>query len=182
LGFIKVPSYLNPTRVWTTFFFKHWLPLVPSRKSSVARAFQYEAGVSNAQLGNAFSFGTAPRFVEKKLFGRYAETVPGSREISLNRDFVEEIEAALSFAKPSWNGKHHTPNYLEGVIFLVLEATVLHEMVHFFQASTAASSVQYIREENKAKRFEMRAYGKLPMVTDGYLRKYFPKTAVATRH
>lgn len=177
-----MPSYNYPTRTWMTYFFKNRLPSVPAIRPKVAAAFQYEAGVSDAQLTNAFGFGSAPRFVEKKLAGLYAKTNPGSRDISLNVDFVEEIEAALSFAKPSWNGKYHGPSLIESDIFLVLEATILHEMVHFYQASSASSSVEYRNEENKAKRFEMKAYGKILSVSDSYLLKYFPKTSTAGRH
>ncbi|TDT74831.1 zincin-like metallopeptidase toxin 3 of polymorphic toxin system [Litoreibacter halocynthiae] len=177
-----MPVYTYPKRIWTTFFFKHWFPSIRTRKPKVAEAFQYEAGVSDAQLRSAFRFGDTPRFVEKKLVKRYAESNPGSRDISLSKDFVDELEAALSFSKPSWNGKYHAPTYLQGDIFLVLEATVLHEMVHFFQASSALTSVQYTREESKARRFENKAYGKQHMVSDGYLRKYFPKTSLIQRH
>ncbi len=171
---------------WLKYYVEERLPLIVKHKPKVYAAFQKHSNLGDdARTYLRGHVGPEIRFVN--MPGRYGYTPPGATHIELDKTFVSEMESALGHANlPQRNGRnvYHAPTYLETDLLLLLEATLLHEMVHFFRLLTseqARANVSFANntraEEDIADQFETEAYGFMPDVSKFGLWKYLPKTA-----
>jgi hypothetical protein len=182
-----MPTFRQSGYRWTNQFFDKDLRLIPDLKPKVLAKFEEYSGLKGENLRRAFLPGYIPAVRVVHLPGLYGFTPPISDEIQLAKTFIEELEAALPSNKVP-RGHIYAPSELETNLLWILEATVLHEMVHFFRRkfndtaqlnSRSASGRAY--EEAWARRFEKEAYGKLYTVQSLFIDKYMPKTAAASK-
>ena len=182
-----MPAFTESRYRWTSQFFAEDLRLIPKWKPKVYAKFQEYTGLSGEDLQRAFLPHRIPWVKVVDLPGLYGFTPPTGDEIQLAKTFVEELEAALPANKVP-RGSVYAPSELEEKILSLLEATVLHEMVHFCRRKfieaarlNAMSSRGRGLEEAVAQQFEKEAYGKLYTVQSLLITKYMPKTAAASK-
>ena len=144
----------------TNYFFRDILRTIPRLKPGVYQAFCRRCGIDKQDVWIAFSSRYVPNF-EVRETGTYGFTPPIGNQVHLGKTFIDELEAALP-----WNGKpnrdSHAPSERESNLMLLLEVTVLHEMVHFFRRTFTEQGKMNGPgiEETIAQRFEMEAYGR----------------------
>jgi hypothetical protein len=179
-----MPTFTQKGYPWTRQFFDMDLPWVPKLKPKVFSKFEEYSGLSGRDLRAAFLPSYIPRVRLVHIPGHYGFTPPTGDEIQLDKTFVDELEATLPSNKVPRNPHHYAPSELEGRLLLLLEATVLHEMVHYcrrkFDSSArinAMSKKGRSIEEAWAQQFEIEAYGKKHTVQNLLIGKYMPKTA-----
>ena len=169
---------------WTRQFFDRNFPRIPSLKPRVLQAFGQYSGLRPAEMKIPFRSGYFPTIKVREKPGAYGFAPPTANEIWLGRTFIRELELALGPNRVSKNPRRYAPSELEDKLFLILEATVLHEMVHYFRRKTLdsarlaySSNVGRGREEWMAQRFEKAAYKFRPSVHTLAIAKYLPQTA-----
>lgn len=179
-----MPTFRQPGYPWTSQFFGNDLPQIPSLKPRVLGAFAQYSGLSGENLRSAFVPGLVPEVRVAYLSGLYGYTPPIGDEIHISKIFVEELEAALPQNRVP-RSEVYAPTELEERALLILEATALHEMVHYcrrkFNVGNARVNAMNDRgrgyEEATARQFEMAAYGTLSTVQSLSVARYFPRTA-----
>jgi hypothetical protein len=137
----------------------------------------------------AFSYNVFPG-VSVTDMQKYGYTPPTGNQILLGKAFVVELETALATLGKGrlmsrMQVRHsYAPTILEGNLLLLLEATVLHEMVHFWRRIfddsarlNIASSRGRAIEEAVAQKFEKDAYGCFLTPNKLLLTKYMPITS-----
>lgn len=182
-----MPTFTQPGYRWTNQFFRTYLPRVPSTKPKVFGKFTEYSGLREPNLRQAFQWGYIPAVRVLSLPGRYGYTPPTADEIHLGKTFIGELEAAFPAHKVP-DGQIYAPSELETKLLWLLEATVLHELVHFFRRKfdeTARMNWSSARgrahEEAWAQEFEKAAYGRLFTVESLLLTRYMPRTAGASK-
>jgi hypothetical protein len=182
-----MPTFSESRYRWTSQFFREDLRLIPFVKPKVRDKFQQYSGLSGENLKTAFVsdyHNYEPLVKVKHLPGLYGYTPPIGEEIQLATIFIEELEAALPKNRVP-RGQVYAPSELEEKALLLLEATVLHELVHYFRRRfdfggarlNAMSARGRSVEEALAQQFEKEAYGMLHTVQNLSIARYFPRTA-----
>ncbi|MDH3431396.1 MAG: hypothetical protein OEQ14_15450 [Gammaproteobacteria bacterium] len=179
-----MPSFTKKGYPWTRQFFESDLRYVPKLKPKVFDAFEKYSGLRGQNLQAAFRSDYIPIVDIKHLPGHYGYTPPTGDEIWLDKTFITELELALPSQNVPRNKRRYSPSELEIRLLMLLEATVLHEMVHFFRRKfdesariNAMSKNGRGTEEAWAREFEQKAYGKRYSVQNLLISKYMPKTA-----
>ena len=167
---------------WTTQFFAKDLPAIPRSKPRVFAEFESYFQLDDRDLRVALKPGYVPFVLLQDIPGHYGWTPATGDEIWLSRTFIQELEAALPPQKVPRNPDRYAPSELEEKLLLILEATTLHELVHYYRKkSDAAVNLRSTKgrgfEEALAREFERKAYGSLPTVQSLGIEKYMPKTA-----
>ena len=154
---------------WTRHFINYELWRLPRRKPKVYRVFSKYCGLKDKYVKIAFQTGYVPD-IEVKPIGTYGYAPPTGDRIQLGKTFIDELEAAMKWKKPGIR-EINAPTERESNLMLLLETTILHEMVHYFRRTNTesgamnASSVQGVsREEGIAQMFEREAYGRFNTV------------------
>jgi len=182
---------------WTQRYFEDELPSIPRNNQKVFGKFGQYSGLSeDAAFVKKTGMGLKDAFRQNYIPGvrvrdiqRYGFTPPTGDEIQLGKTFIVELEAALAILgkrlESRWKVQgSYAPTILESNLFLLLEVTVLHEMVHFFRRrfnesarlnSMSARGRSY--EENVARNFEKDTYGHYCTAQSLMLTKYMPKTS-----
>jgi hypothetical protein len=182
-----MPTFTQSEYKWTSQFFREDLRLIPSLKPKIRVAFARYTGLSGENLRTAFISDLnnyEPLVKVEHLTGPYGYTPPVGQEIQLAKIFIEELEAALPENRVP-RGQVYAPSELEEKALLILEATVLHELVHYFRRrfNFAGARLNYMSdrgrgvEEALAHQFEEEAYGMLCTVQNLSVARYFPRTA-----
>jgi hypothetical protein len=178
-----MPSFRYKGFPWISYFFAERLPILESVRPKVFAAFRNHSNLSMEDALLALKRDVEPKVQLVDMPGLYGYTPPGRNIIQLGKTFVLELEAALAnYQLP--RADYHAPTDLEIRALLLLEATVLHEMVHYFRLKTLdqariniSSSRGRSFEEAVGDRFEMDAYGYQPDVRNTLMERYLPKTA-----
>ena len=167
---------------WTNQFFNSDLPSLLWWKPKVVEQFSKYSGLMGKELRASLQPGYIPS-IQLKYIGMYGYTPPTGDTIFLGKTFVDELEDALEWRGPR-NPDRYTPTIRESDLLLILEATVLHELVHYFRRKfneqarlNMASSRGRDYEEAVARKFEKETYGKYMTVQNMNLAHCMPKTA-----
>ncbi|RLJ59052.1 zincin-like metallopeptidase toxin 3 of polymorphic toxin system [Litoreibacter meonggei] len=180
-----MPSFHSKGYPWIKYFLEHRLPAIARTKPRVFKAFQKHSNLTEKDAATVLKPRMLPRVVLRDMPGKYGNTPLGMAQIQIEKTFAKELEEALSHTRmPS--GDYHAPTDLEVNGLLLLEATILHEMVHYFRLKTLESArinatsgaKGYGIEERQARRFEKDAYGYLPGVRNTMMSRHLPKTSV----
>ena len=183
-----MPSFKYGKYPKTRRFFEEDLSKLSKRKDKsnkkVFDAFVKYSGISEEFASQVLRSNYLPRVKVLPLPGRYGYT-PDSSQIQLDKTFVKELEASLPNHDISRFSQSYAPTYLETYLLTLLEATVLHEMIHwcrltFNEASRVNVSSRGKRglaiEERVAQNFEIAAFGYEPTATNLSLEHYLPRT------
>ena len=174
---------------WTTQYFDMHFPTIPSAKPAVFRAFGEVTGLEDRKLRPIFERARfPPEVVIRARSGYYAYCPPSGDTIELGQTFADEMEKALGLnkypASPETTHGPYAPTELMEKLYLILEANVLHEMVHYFRRTTHDHAAIRYRsatgrgaEELIAQEFEKLAYKIRPSARTLRLEKYLPETA-----
>jgi hypothetical protein len=183
-----MPIFGQSNYKWTSEFFREDLRRLPSEKREVVAKFARFSGLSGENLRRAFLPDLDPLVKVENLPGLYGYTRPsGSYEIQLATVFIEEFEAALPANGPPRSQVYYAPTELEEKALLLLEVTVLHELIHHFRLKNdGAARVRSMsnrgrgEEERWARQFEKEAYGMVYTVQNLSVAASFPRTAATT--
>ncbi len=133
-----------------TTYVKKDLPKVRD-KPRVWRAFLKYAEYDKRWLGSkwatfAFAWGTEPRIIVKELDGAYGKFIPksGTYNIFISQDLVGRFEL----------------DYRRADAKLLVEATILHEMVHWADRKDGELQLKAAGKE-AGREFEKAAYGRV---------------------
>jgi hypothetical protein len=163
---------------YTRNYFRHDLASVPRYRPKIFRLFREYAMLREKDAKQILEDGIEPRVVVKNLApGYYGYTPPGSQEIWLHRTFLDELDPLLRVDN----------RYVEvqARAALLLEATILHELVHYgrkLSIGYSAGRRARDREERIARRFERDAYGRFVTASDLKMAQFMPKTVWADVH
>ena len=169
---------------WTAHYFRLNFPYVLSGKKKVVQAFMDYTSMTEGEVKIVFQENRIPNVFVREKPGHYAFAPPSGDQIWLAKTFVTELEDALGPHKVPNYPKRYSPSDLEYKLFLILEASVLHEMVHFWRRLLLDQAKENMRggrgpaiEEGIAQQFERKAYGFRPTMHSLAISKYLPKTA-----
>ena len=155
-------TYFNYTRYpEVTNFVKYHLPKLNKTKPKVFEAFRGLIDWPEEKALKVLTYQKRPKIIIKPLINRYGYTPGDYNHIELNSKLVLDCEKFLGKSS-SGEGFILLPNYhiIKDQILLLLEATILHELVHWCRAKPVHSTPQYKIEERAAQNFERKAYGK----------------------
>jgi hypothetical protein len=179
-----MPTFTARGYPWTRQFFEKDLSHIPKLKPKVFKAFEKHSGLSDRNLRLAFEHGFNPMVRVVNLPGRYGNT-PDTSYIELDKTFLTELEAALPRGNVPRNPRRYSPTILEEKLLQLLEATVLHEMVHWARLMFNESARLNVSmggrrgrayEGHIADTFEKDAYGMEYTALNLSLRAYLPRT------
>ena len=178
-----MPSFSSSGYPRTAQFFAEDLRWIPRSKRKVHAAFETYSGLIGNELAAQFDRSAEP-IVKVDVIGRLiGYTPPNSDTIYLAATFIRELEANLP-PRAVRSGDAYAPSELEEKILTILEATVLHEMVHYWRMKrngeariNAMSNRGRGFEERIARQFEKAAYGMIPSVASLGIERYMPMTA-----
>ncbi|NND71472.1 MAG: hypothetical protein HKN43_07825 [Rhodothermales bacterium] len=190
-----MPSFkLGSTYPWTHYFLEKELPSLSSYNRDAHDLLCAFTGLNakrnRAAKAVALKFGIEP-VIDVQPIGIYGYTPPTGQIIQLGKTFLSEFESAMATLK---NGaephipKTYTPTILESNLFMLLEATILHELVHYFRRKflddaklNLRSNSGRGREEAVAQQFEKKVYGMVCDVQNLSLSKHLPNTLALSR-
>ena len=179
----NLPTFGYKQYPWTRQFFETDLRAIPRRKPDVLAVFESYSGLAGEDLHRAFQSGYTPTVRIVNLPGRLGWTPEEGNEIQLDKTFIEELETVLPGNKVP-RGRVYAPSELETNLLWILEATVLHELVHFARLKNneqarlnMKSNKGRAHEEAWADEFEKEAYAsRRGMPQSAVLVKWMPKT------
>jgi hypothetical protein len=178
-----MPQFGQSRYRWTSQFFREDLRLIPSLKPKVHEKFSQYTSLTGENLRLAFLSYTEPLVKLENIPGELGHTPPVGDEIWLDKTFIGELEDALPKNRVP-RDQAYAPSELEEKALLLLEVTVVHEMVHYFRRkfiSGVQAKYSFARgrdeEETVAQQFEKDAYGMYYMVENLSIARYFPRTA-----
>jgi len=168
---------------WTYQFFHDDLGLIPNQKSKVHAAFEKYSLIHGETLKLRFVPRYLPYVKLANLDGQLGYTPPTGDEIQLNATFIDELETELPAAKVP-RGRSYAPSEFEEKVLLILETTVLHELVHWSRRKYGETVMLNYRstrglgfEEAVARQFEKEAYGMTNNVHTLGIARLMPRTA-----
>lgn len=167
-------TFVQPRFVQTRRFFQTELHTLPSRKPKVFAVFQRYSDFRPDEARQVLRVGITPKVRVARLPGRYGFTPPRSEEIWLGRTFIGEFEALLD--EDTVTGVYDRYTVREKAHRL-LEATVLHELVHWCRRKVHGYNPNQVQEEAIAQRFEREAYGMLVDARSVGLAQHMPRMA-----
>jgi hypothetical protein len=180
-----VTQLATPGFPWAKFYFDERFPMIMNYPLIKVRdAFSKYSTLIDENLAGAFKPGLEPSVkISDQYKNLYGFTPPIGDEIYISLTFVRELEKVLADYGPPKRRSRHSPTELEEKALKVLEATVLHEMVHYFRrrfVDQARVNLMSARgrgnEEAVARQFEREAYGVYCTVENLGIGKYFPNT------
>lgn len=163
---------------YTRKYFRSELASVPRYRPKIFRLFREYAMLREKDAEQILEDGIEPKVTVKDLApGFYGYTPPGTQEVWLHRTFVDELDPLLRVDNRTVE--------VQARATLLLEATILHELVHYgrklsigYSAGLRARS----KEERVARQFEQDAYGQFVTASNLKLAQFMPKTAWADVH
>ena len=159
------------THPYTDTFFALFLPLLRVTKPKVFQRFVEYTGMPEREAELLLLPGYEPSVVIKsprkaiEIAGRLGYTPSTGGEIWLHVKLADGVESLLgggNYSAGVWN-YYETKSAVERGIRVLLEATVLHELVHYARQKTHAA-LSRSKEEAIAQRFEIAAYGEIHTV------------------
>lgn len=162
----------------TLEFFKEKLSLIPTDKPKVFEEFQKHSTFSGQKARDVLTSGFIPPFRVRNISQTYGFTPPVGDGVLLSRTFIRELEVLLD--DDTVTGVY---NYYEvrRKGRLMLEGTILHELVHWCRKYNYGYLPDRKQEEAEAQRFEQHAYGFVLTVEGLGLAQYMPETSKTPR-
>lgn len=141
----------------TKNFLSNTLQMLPSRKPQVFQTFMGYSLFGQAEATKVLKPGWTPIVEIRQLRGLYGFTPPSGNAIHLDDMFVEDAEDLMSFSVVT--GVYDFYRNKEKAQ-LLLEITVMHELVHWCRQQVNGYNPKRSAEERIAQAFEIKAYGK----------------------
>jgi hypothetical protein len=150
------------------------LPILQVTRPDAFTAFCDHSGLSDKEATKIFTNGYAPIIKIKGTPNRgYGWTPePPTDEVWLHRPFIEQVESLMSGRSEITSGPYNyyadqsfTKRVLLPRLRLLVEVTVLHELVHFARQLVNGYNPDRPAEERVARMFEKKAFGQVHTVT-----------------
>lgn len=148
------------------------LPQLPHTKPKVFEHFRNYTQLSPQDARNILIAGFHPVIKVKHTGAQYGWTPPTADEIWLHDGFIDQIESLMSGRSEVVSGYYNhydTQKYAKEVLMpklrLLLEVTIMHELVHYGRRIVHGYNPNRRQEELIAQAFEKDAYGKVHTAT-----------------
>jgi hypothetical protein len=166
---LEFPKKYPQTQI---FLSTHIIPL-PLLKPKVFEAFQGYTQLTQPESKKILTPKFYPEIkVTQTPSGTYGWTPATGNRIWLNNQFIAQFESLLSgrteITSGPWTAyedQRFKNKVLIPKLFLLLEATVLHELVHFGRKLVFGYNPDRAMEERIAQNFERKAYGQVHTLT-----------------
>lgn len=161
------------TYPYTEAFLVTQLPLLPTAKPTVFGLFRDYTGLTPEESQGILLRQYKPMIkVTQTPPGTYGWTPATGDRIWLNAQFITDFESLLSgrtdISSGPWTAyqdQRFKEKQLIPKLRILLEVTVMHELVHFGRRLVHGYNPNRAAEERVAQAFEIKAYGKIHTVT-----------------